>query len=71
MTCRCQGRWTKQEHLAFLRGLRVYGRDWNKIQRLVGTRSQPQVRSHAQKYFQRIAQAKESRRIGETPTTAR
>lgn len=36
--------------LLFL-GLRVYGRNWKKIEQLVQTRSGSQIRSHAQKFF--------------------
>ena len=46
------GRWRKDEHELFLKGLQLYGRDWKKIEVLVGTRTGPQIRSHAQKIFQ-------------------
>jgi len=47
------GRWTREEHDKFLFALRVYGRDWKKVEALVGTRTGSQIRSHAQKYFAR------------------
>ncbi|KAF4691500.1 hypothetical protein FOZ60_015363 [Perkinsus olseni] len=46
------GRWSSEEHLVFLEGLRDHGRDWTTITNLIPTRTNKQVRSHAQKYFQ-------------------
>lgn len=48
------GRWTKIEHRRFIEALKLYGKDWSKVQQHVGTRSSTQARSHAQKFFQRI-----------------
>ena len=45
------GRWTEEEHAAFLRGLALWGRVWTRYQAIIPTRSPAQVRSHAQKYF--------------------
>lgn len=45
------GRWTRDEHQAFLHGLRVYGREWKKVAQSIKTRTSAQIRSHAQKYF--------------------
>jgi hypothetical protein len=33
------GRWTKEEHLAFIKGLEQYGKGWKKIAGLVKTRT--------------------------------
>ena len=49
------GRWTQEEHLLFLQGLKLYSKDWRKIQAHVGTRTLVQIRSHAQKYNQKLA----------------
>uniref|UniRef100_A0A7S4R1D4 HTH myb-type domain-containing protein n=1 Tax=Ditylum brightwellii TaxID=49249 RepID=A0A7S4R1D4_9STRA len=49
------GRWTAAEHEAFLGGLRVHGREWKKVARLIPTRTAAQIRSHAQKYFAKLA----------------
>ena len=67
MTCKLQensktnGRWTKEEHEKFILGilstylgLQLYGKDWKKIQALIGTRNGAQIRSHAQKFFIKI-----------------
>lgn len=37
------GRWTRDEHEAFLRGLKEYGREWKKVADLIPTRSSAQV----------------------------
>eukprot|EP01138_Halocafeteria_seosinensis_P005231 gb/GECG01005348.1/.p1 GENE.gb/GECG01005348.1/~~gb/GECG01005348.1/.p1 ORF type:complete len:377 (+),score=53.34 gb/GECG01005348.1/:1-1131(+) len=51
------GRWTQEEHEAFVEGLRLYGNRWREVKKLVPTRSIVQIRTHAQKYF--IKKAKE------------
>lgn len=48
------GRWTQQEHQAFLEGLRECGREWKKVAMRIPTRTSAQIRSHAQKYFSKI-----------------
>ncbi len=53
------GRWTKEEHELFVEALKLYGKDWKKVQEHVGTRTTTQARSHAQKYF-----AKMGRKLG-------
>ncbi len=48
------GRWTKAEHQLFMEALKLYGKDWKKVQQHVGTRTTTQARSHAQKYFGKL-----------------
>eukprot|EP00826_Nyctotherus_ovalis_P026400 TRINITY_DN2061_c0_g1_i1.p1 TRINITY_DN2061_c0_g1~~TRINITY_DN2061_c0_g1_i1.p1 ORF type:complete len:303 (-),score=47.68 TRINITY_DN2061_c0_g1_i1:176-1084(-) len=48
---RTHGRWTQQEKEAFEEALKMYGKDWKKVEAYVGTRSGTQIRSHAQKHF--------------------
>lgn len=51
------GRWTKEEHETFLLGLSLYGRDWKKVATAIKTRTPSQIRSHAQKYFQKLSRS--------------
>ncbi|KAL4480521.1 hypothetical protein ABPG72_022276 [Tetrahymena utriculariae] len=48
------GRWTREEHLRFVKGLGIHGKNWKKVEEYVGTRSGAQIRSHAQKFFNKI-----------------
>lgn len=52
-----KGKWTEEEHQLFLQGMEKYGRgSWSYIaSELVKTRTQLQVRSHAQKHFAKLA----------------
>jgi SHAQKYF class myb-like DNA-binding protein len=48
--------WSCEEHSRFLEGLELYGaKDIKAISNHVGTRSSTQVRTHAQKYYLRLA----------------
>lgn len=49
------GRWTSEEHAAFLKGIRLYGKDWRRVAQVVMTRSAVQTRTHAQKYLLKFA----------------
>jgi len=55
------GRWTKEEHEAFLMALKLYGKEWKKVAAKVKTRTVVQTRTHAQKYFQKLAKANEGK----------
>ena len=55
------GRWSAEEHERFMLGKNIphlgifqHGKDWKKVEEVVGTRSGSQVRSHAQKFFNRL-----------------
>ncbi|CAD8206563.1 unnamed protein product [Paramecium pentaurelia] len=49
-----QGRWIKEEHQKFVEALSIHGKNWKKVEEYVGTRSGAQIRSHAQKFFNRL-----------------
>mmetsp|Transcript_3599 Transcript_3599/g.10610 ORF Transcript_3599/g.10610 Transcript_3599/m.10610 type:complete len:434 (+) Transcript_3599:216-1517(+) len=51
--------WTRLEHTRFLEGLKLYGgQDAHAIAAHVGTRTATQVRTHAQKYFIKLAKVR-------------
>merc|ERR1712238_223538 len=54
------GRWTQDEHQAFLEGLKDCGREWKKVALRIPTRTSAQIRSHAQKYFSKLQRDQES-----------
>ena len=49
-----RGRWTATEHEAFINSLRLYGKDWYRVEEAIGTRSSAQIRSHAQKFLSKL-----------------
>lgn len=52
------GRWNKHEHDLFLRGLELYGKEWKRMTSLIPSRTVIQIRTHAQKYFQKLMKRK-------------
>ena len=40
------GRWSDEEHERFLEALRLHGKDWELIEKHVGTRKAPNIRAH-------------------------
>lgn len=59
------GRWTAEEHHLFLQGLEQHGKGWKKIASLIKSRTVVQIRTHAQKYFQKLAKARQNGEEGE------
>mgnify|MGYP003476702583 CR=1 FL=1 len=56
----------EHEHAVFLEGLQKHGKQWKTIAGMIGTRTVVQVRTHAQKYFQKM-----DRKNQEEPGTKR
>mmetsp|Transcript_6162 Transcript_6162/g.7888 ORF Transcript_6162/g.7888 Transcript_6162/m.7888 type:complete len:89 (-) Transcript_6162:1650-1916(-) len=48
------GRWTRDEHYRFVEALKLYGKEWKRVQEHIVTRSSTQARSHAQKFFVKL-----------------
>ena len=59
------GRWTADEHRLFLQGLEQHGKGWKKIASLIKSRTVVQIRTHAQKYFQKLAKARQNGEEGD------
>jgi SHAQKYF class myb-like DNA-binding protein len=59
------GRWTAEEHRLFLQGLEQHGKGWKKIASLIKSRTVVQIRTHAQKYFQKLAKARQNGEEGD------
>ena len=49
-----EGRWTLKEHIQFLQGLNKYGIKWRKVKTLIPTKTGDQIRSHAQKFYNKL-----------------
>lgn len=65
------GRWTAEEHRLFLQGLDQHGKGWKKIASLIKSRTVVQIRTHAQKYFQKLAKARQNGEEGDVPMEGR
>jgi len=63
---RVNGRWTKEEHKSFVEAIKVYGKNWKKVEECVGTRTGAQIRSHAQKFFLKVEKEVKTNNKGNT-----
>ena len=52
------GRWSIDEHKRFIRGIVKYGKNWERVKNEVQTRSDIQIRSHAQKFYKKLKKCK-------------
>ena len=52
------GRWSIEEHKRFIRGIVKYGKNWERVKNEVQTRSDIQIRSHAQKFYKKLKKCK-------------
>ena len=57
-----RGRWFGKEHNKFLEGVLLHQCQWDKIAKLVRTRTAVQVRSHAQKFLAKLGDDAETNR---------
>lgn len=46
-------KWTEKQHEDFVQAIQLYGRQWKFVTEYVGTKTMQQIRSHAQKVFDR------------------
>ncbi len=62
------GRWSQKEHLLFIKGCLLYGNNWKEVQNYIQTRSCSQIRSHSQKYFNKLNKKYENKEINKKIT---
>jgi len=48
------------EHTLFLEGLRLHGKGWKQIASMIQSRTVVQIRTHAQKYFQKLSKVQQT-----------
>ena len=48
------GKWSFDEHIKYIEGIAMYGKNWSNISKYVGTRTPIQVRSHSQKFYDKL-----------------
>ena len=53
------GRWTLKEHIQFLKAIDKFGIKWEKIKAFITTRTPEQIRSHAQKFYNKLKKYKD------------
>ena len=53
-----EGRWSYTEQIKFIKALSQNGPNWKKISETINNRTPTQIRSHAQKFYQRLKKCK-------------
>ncbi len=56
------GKWTPLEHELFLEALTIHGKDWELIEKHIGTRDAKNIRSHAQKFRKMLGRLIENKK---------
>ena len=54
-----EGRWTLKEHISFLKAIDQYGVNWGKISALIPTRTNIQIKTHANKFLNKLKNFKD------------
>ena len=54
-----EGRWTLKEHISFLKAIDQYGTNWGKISSLIPTRTNIQIKTHANKFLNKLKHFKD------------
>jgi len=49
-----RGKWTEDEQNKFIEGIVLHGTDWKKVQNLIKTRSEVQIRTYSQNFIRKI-----------------
>ena len=56
-----EGRWSYDEQVKFIIAIGKDGTNWKKIKKSISTRTLPQIRSHAQKFYNRLKLCKNNK----------
>jgi SHAQKYF class myb-like DNA-binding protein len=64
-----EGHWTEEEHELFLKCWSKYGKSWKKLSEIMKTRTNEQIRTHAQKYFQKLRELRYGRPLACVPSS--
>ena len=57
VTSSAGGKWTSEEHRLFVESFKKYGKNWKKLGTIITTRTVLQIRTHTQKYLQKLERA--------------
>jgi len=53
-----EGKWSKEEHIKFIKAYINFGNNYSLIEKYIGSRSRIQIISHAQKFFKKLKKIK-------------